>query len=201
MKYSLMVIGLILLAPRVWAQTEKRDDKEGITLTLPAVQQVTFQGLYGENKLVRTGGSPLFGVTYSHFAVGEIHVGSAEDDRGRSFARLHLPNGGWFVDALTGSRAGARVQSLGIGGAVRLTSTSLTGGGVARDRWFYGAGLGLYATRVESTRNSTGVGLGMRLFTGKDFADGSLLELGYSYRPGTLGVHPSGLTLGIGRRF
>ncbi|WP_309695700.1 hypothetical protein [Armatimonas sp.] len=42
---------------------------------------------------------------------------------------------------------------------------------------------GLYATRVEGARTATGIGLG------------------YSYRPGTQGVHPSGLALGLGRRF
>ncbi|WP_395142215.1 hypothetical protein [Armatimonas sp.] len=34
--------------------------------------------------------------------------------------------------------------------------------------------------------------------TGKDFTDGSLIELGYSYRSGTQGVHPSGVALGLG---
>ncbi|MCX6369562.1 MAG: hypothetical protein NTX57_23085 [Armatimonadetes bacterium] len=33
------------------------------------------------------------------------------------------------------------------------------------------------------------------------FTTDTLIEAGYSYRTGIQGVHPSGLTLGLGRRF
>jgi hypothetical protein len=62
-------------------------------------------------------------------------------------------------------------------------------------------GVGLYATRVEAARSTTRVGIGSRFFVGKDFAQRGLLELSYSYRPGAQGVHPSGLSVGVGRRF
>jgi hypothetical protein len=213
MKQNLMVVGAALLtfifstSSGAWAQKEskkEKKDKEGITLTIPRLQQLTLQGLYGENKLVRTAGSPTFGLTYSNYEQTNLNVGEDLDFTHKNESppeRLHLPNGGWFVDLLSGSRAGVRVNSFGLGVSVRLTSTSLKGKGVAQDRFFYGMGLGLYATRVEAARSSTGIGLGSRFFVGKDFSDGTLIEAGYSYRPGTQGVHPSGLTIGLGRRF
>ena len=175
-----------------------------IDLILPQIHQLTVQGLYGENKLVRTAGSPTLGLTYSNYDLTHLNVGEDLDFTNKDegpLERLHLPNGGWFVDLLSGDRAGTRVNSFGLGVSVRLTSTSLEGKGTSRDRFFYGMGLGLYATRVEAARSSTGIGLGSRFFVGKDFSDGTLIEAGYSYRPGTQGVHPSGLSIGLGRRF
>jgi hypothetical protein len=195
MMHKLMFMSLLLLAPRAWAQEEKTSPP----IVLAPISQLTIQGLYGENKLVRTTGNPLLGATYSRFGSQDIHIGDWEDAKKKM--HLHLPNFGWYTDFLTGSRSGTRVNSFGIGAAVRLTSTALSDGKVARDRWFYGMGLGLYATRVEAVRSSTGIGLGSRFFLGKDFSDGTLIEAGYSYRPGTQGVHPSGLSIGLGRRF
>ncbi|WP_309714478.1 hypothetical protein [Armatimonas sp.] len=215
MKRSTMTLGVSLLTLLTFLSSEagaqegskkekKKKEKEGIDLILPKMQQLTIQGLYGENKLVRTAGSPALGLTYSNYDLTHLNVGEDLDFTNKDESppeRLHLPNGGWFVDLLSGDRAGARVNSFGLGMSVRMTSTSLKGKGTSRDRFFYGMGLGLYATRVEAARSSTGIGLGSRFFVGKDFSDGTLIEAGYSYRPGTQGVHPSGLTIGLGRRF
>ena len=198
MKTTTLILACLGLASTACAQETKT--KEGYPVVLPEIRQLTLQGLYGENKLVRTAGNPLLGFTYSHFGSEEIHIGE-EAKHLKAIERLHLPNFGWFFDALTGSRAGTRVKSFGLGGVVRLTSTPLKEAQGALNRWYYGAGMGLYATRVEGARSTTGIGLGSRFFAGKDFTDGSLIELSYSYRPGTQGVHPSGLALGLGRRF
>jgi hypothetical protein len=197
MKTMLLTLSCLAFSSVGWAQNE---ETKGHLVILPQIRQLTIQGLYGENKAVRAAGSPVLGVTYSHFATDEIHVG-AWDESEKKLERLHLPSFGWFVDGLTGSRSGTRVRSVGFGGAVRLTSNPLRGEQNTLNRWYYGLGSGLYATQVEASRRSTGIGLGLRLFGGKDFADGSLIEVGYSYRPGTQGVHPSGLSVGIGRRF
>ncbi len=193
-----MTLGCLLVSSSGWAQNKK--DIEVLPVLLPQLRQLTLQGFYGENRLVQLAGSPVFGLTYSHFAAEEIRLGEW-DKSGKQPEHLHLPNFGWFVDGLTGSRLGVRVHSVGFGGAVRLTSNPLRGERNVLNQWYYGFGSGLYATRVEANRRSTGVGLGFRLFGGKDFADGSLIEVGYSYRPGTQGVHPSGLSIGVGRRF
>lgn len=199
LKATLGGLALTLVGSSALAQ-ETDKEKDGVKLELPAFRQLTISGLYGENRLVKAGGSPLLGVTYTQFDNASIRVG-LETEKKDVPKRLHLPNGGWYADVVTGSRAGTTVNSLGLGVAVRLTSTPLDGSPARRDRLYYGAGLGLYATRVEAARKTTGVGVGLRLFGGWDRPDGTVVEWGYAYRPGTQGVHPSGISLGVGRRF
>ncbi|MBB6049150.1 hypothetical protein [Armatimonas rosea] len=199
MKQMILALSCLALTTPGWAQ--EGTEREGHKILLPQIQQVTLQGLYGENRLVQAAGNPLVGFTYSKFQTGDVFIGRDDDNKTFPVTSLHLPNFGWFVDILTGSRADTTLASIGLGGAVRLTSTHLQDGVVAKKGWYYGMGGGLYATRVVGARHTTNAGIGFRLFAGKDSSDGRLLEVGYSYRPGTQGIHPSGLTLGLGRRF